>query len=266
MTAYPHSADASDFGHEPPPPASRTSLLAVFSLVFGVIGLLICCIPGPGIIAVILGVGALLAISTSQMRLTGRGLAISGLILGLISSVISLGIWVGVTIAFGQLGPYPEVLEHIQAGDRQAVSDMLSSSSDAALTDQRMAEFMDAVQEKWGPFERPAEGLGEILRGYYDSAPQNIQNRFRSDYPDERPFLIPARFRDGLAVVCIVLDRRETTPAGRATIRNIGVGTRDGRIIWLLDPAAPPAPPPSPAPGPDDPQEDPHEDPPGGEG
>ena len=96
---------------QPPPPAPRPQGsppppgIAIASLVVGVIGLmmgLVCAVPIPGIIAVLLGIVAL-----SQMRSApnpiGRGLAIAGIVTGgvnLAFFVFSI-LWLLFRIGFG---------------------------------------------------------------------------------------------------------------------------------------------------------------------
>jgi hypothetical protein len=243
-------------GLEPPLPAARTSLLAVFALVLGIISLLVCCIPGPGILAVILGVAALLAIGASHDRLTGRGLAVSGLVLGLLTTVLSIGLWVGVAIGLAQVGRYTDVMEAAEKVDRPALSRFLTGSADAALTEADLESFRDAYRQEWGEYREPLRGVAPYMRAYmeltrYDAAMREIQD----EYPDARPLPLPVLLRDGTPPVFLVLDNRETTPDGMARVRNVAIPTRDGRsIIWLLDPgAAPPAPSPDPAEVPEEP-------------
>jgi hypothetical protein len=78
-----------DDNREPRSPSPSTSGMAIFSLVSGIIGLLLCWFIGP-LIALICGFLALSGISGSQGRLQGRGLAITGIILGGLGMVVSL--------------------------------------------------------------------------------------------------------------------------------------------------------------------------------
>jgi hypothetical protein len=64
------------------PPSKRTSVAAVTSLVFGIVG----CIPFiSGIVAVITGLVGLK--TTKNPNYTGRGMAVAGLVLGIVSLV-----------------------------------------------------------------------------------------------------------------------------------------------------------------------------------
>jgi hypothetical protein len=76
-------------------PASRTSGLAIASLVCGLLSLVTCLFTG--IPAVVLGIIALLKINNSNGLLQGRGMAIAGLIIGGLST-LATGLAVGLTL------------------------------------------------------------------------------------------------------------------------------------------------------------------------
>ena len=67
-------------------PARRTNGFAVASLVLGLVGFLLCGVPS--ILAVIFGGIALSQIKKRPEEFTGRGLAIAGLILGIVMMVL----------------------------------------------------------------------------------------------------------------------------------------------------------------------------------
>lgn len=78
MSQFPTSG-----GFDLPP---KTSGLAIAALVLGIVGF---CIPGVGLIALILGIVALSKIGAEPARLQGRGLAITGIVTGGIGLVVS---------------------------------------------------------------------------------------------------------------------------------------------------------------------------------
>ena len=94
----------------PPPqphakPGSGTPPLAVASLIVGLIGVmfgLVCWMPVPGIVAVILGIIALGQMKTAPNP-TGRGLAIAGIVTGGVNlAFVLFGIlWAILSVAFG---------------------------------------------------------------------------------------------------------------------------------------------------------------------
>lgn len=71
--------------YQAPPDVPETSPTAIWSLVLGILSLLCCCGCFAGIPAVICGHIALNQISESDGKFTGRGLALSGLIVGYIA-------------------------------------------------------------------------------------------------------------------------------------------------------------------------------------
>jgi hypothetical protein len=90
------SATPSDFSASPPPPAPpKTNGLATASLVLGILGFI--CLPVVGGIAgLILGILGLQQIGRSQGWQTGRGLAISGIIVSAVSIVVC--VWVTILV------------------------------------------------------------------------------------------------------------------------------------------------------------------------
>lgn len=100
-------------GYPPPPPggegygygyqpAPQTSQKALWSMILGIIGLLLCSFAG--IPAIILGRQAKKEIELSQGRLTGSGMATAGFVMGIIAVallVIGLIIIVAVAVAGG---------------------------------------------------------------------------------------------------------------------------------------------------------------------
>ena len=84
MTHLPSDLNTADWPpQEPAPPhvaGARTSGYAIASLICGICGMATCCLFVPSILAIVFGAVALPAIRQGQTR--GRGLAISGIILG----------------------------------------------------------------------------------------------------------------------------------------------------------------------------------------
>jgi Domain of unknown function (DUF4190) len=79
----------------PPPPGYRqdayvstgTNGMAVASMVLGIVGLVLCCLWIPEVLAIIFGGVALSQINNNPAQ-SGRGMAIAGLIMGIASFVI----------------------------------------------------------------------------------------------------------------------------------------------------------------------------------
>ncbi len=133
------------------PPKPRTSLAAIFSLICGLLG----CIPFlTGLAAVILGIVGIK--KTKDPMVTGRGMAIAGLVLG----CLSLAGWViGVLSAGGTLVLYFKTAEPARTAAEQFTRDLSEGKIDAAVASS--VEGMDraslvALSEKmkpWGTFQ-----------------------------------------------------------------------------------------------------------------
>lgn len=91
---------------------SKTSLVAIWSLVFGVLSFFLWVVGA--ILALILGVIALVQISGSQERLQGKGLAIAGLVTGGVGLIVGL-ILVGIAM------PLFEEIQGDYKANKQAV-------------------------------------------------------------------------------------------------------------------------------------------------
>src|SRR6185295_1953349 len=77
------------------PEPARTSVWAITALVVSIISCILCFVPAPGAIAMVLGGVAVFFIATSGGRRTGMGLAVTAIVLGLLQSVL----WVFVMFA-----------------------------------------------------------------------------------------------------------------------------------------------------------------------
>jgi hypothetical protein len=75
------------FGTQPPGGGRRTNGLAVASLVLGIVGIILCFLFVPWILAIIFGVIAIKQCNEDPTY-TGKGLAIAGLICGLVGMAI----------------------------------------------------------------------------------------------------------------------------------------------------------------------------------
>jgi hypothetical protein len=226
------------------PIATRVSGLAVSSLIFGIL----CCIPGMGLIALVLGGAAMLAISRSDGRLTGRGLATAGLVLGLLGTIFTAMVAMGTLQAQAQVRYFGSSYTFIEQQDVNRLSNMLSPSAQQQLTPEELARFHSEVHASWGKFQGPTKGLGDLLQSLAAAAP-HVEHRPRGA-DDFRP--IPMKFEHGTVMAFIKVDPRQPGTRGSPAIDNIMILDTNNQPIWLFPPSGPvprqpPPPPPSPA-------------------
>lgn len=206
----------------------RVSGLAVSSLVFG----LLCCIPLSGLLGTILGGAALVRISKADGRLSGRGLAFTGLILGLLGSMLWIGVGVGGIWVMKQAQQFVQPVYSIATGDFAAAKQRLSADTAAKLTDEKAKEFTDQVKTELGAFKSMPKGAMDWIRGWGELGPM-IQSSQKSGRSDGIP--VPVQFDKETALVMIYLDEKHSGP-GIPPIKNLSIHTKAGKTIWLVPP------------------------------
>ena len=94
--AYPAPPPGAPGGYGPPAGPQRRSPLAIVAMVTGIIAVLPCCwsLPVFGIAAVVTGFIGKKQIDQSQGQIPGRGMALSGIVLGVIAIVIAVVYWI----------------------------------------------------------------------------------------------------------------------------------------------------------------------------
>jgi hypothetical protein len=93
--------------------------MAIASLVCGILGLVTCCAIVPSAVAVVLGGVSLSTIRQGQAG--GRGLAIAGIILGILGLLVGVVLWI-VLAASPELSPVPG--REVSASDRRVLEEM----------------------------------------------------------------------------------------------------------------------------------------------
>jgi hypothetical protein len=253
-----------DFGDQQPTPSSphRTSVLAISSLVLGILGVVTCCVPvaGPvlGIVAMILGITAVIFISSSQGRLGGKGLAISGIACSVLALVAGIAMLTAIGYFASNLGHYAQIVKIAQSEDRSELPEYLTYEATAAATKESVDDFSRRVTEGLGQFQSSPTGLWAMLGGMMEgfSAVQRLERQIP---PAMRPnfsqsvMAVPGEFEKGRAVMLFFTRPQEQGPkAPMGKVSNIAVEMPDGTLVWFLDPN----PAPSPAPTPPDPAPD----------
>ena len=236
----------------------RTSLLAVGSLIVSIISLVACCVPGPGVLGVVMGVAALPGISRSQGRVGGKGMAITGIVIGLIATLVSLLLWFGGAMGWSQAAAR---FDGVFDPDPNVTRAMMARAYTNAFTDEDHALFLAEVESEWGAFRGTDRGLASAL-GRYFSEGQSLQvvGNAPPSY-HSRMWPMPAEFDSGSAFVIAIMVQGQNAPDGFPAFENVGVVSRDGsRIIWLIDPVTTPTAPTTPTPPPADTPADPGDD------
>lgn len=131
------------YGAPPPgsgPPQSRSKGMAIAALVIGILAILLCwTIVGGillGLIAVVLG---LVAAGRAKRGVAGgRGMAITGAVLGLVGAILS-----GVLVAIGVSFLNSESAQNLQECLEQA-------GNDQAAIEQCQLDFQDEVEQELG--------------------------------------------------------------------------------------------------------------------
>ena len=215
----------------------RTSVLAIVALVMA----LLCFVPGFGAIALIVGGAAIFFISRSNGRLGGLGLAITGCVIGLLTSVLWIAVIGGAMSVAGAanqhfFGPVNTMLTGVAKQDFPAARSMLSPRASAAISDEQITKFSKKLQEELGAFKGSPDSPWQAIKSYPKVGP--MMEKFQGSN-DIIPF--PATFEKGLALVALRVDQRagKITPTRQGSesvpLLNVGVITSDGKEIWLIE-------------------------------
>lgn len=215
----------------------RTSIMAILSLVFGIL-----CVPLFGLIAIFLGVFAMFGIKASRGRVSGTGLAVAGVVLGIIATLIWGGCvgtaYVGIKALEGEIGPrITETISSIQNNDASALSAKLDPSVRDQLGPETIQNFRDSYVAKHGEFERLPQGIAEWFEAYSILGPQmqGLQGR-------QYVIPFPGKFQNGWALILVELNVTQPDPSaqpGALPIANIVISDGSSEIKLLSGVIAP---------------------------
>ncbi len=180
----------------------RTSIMAILSMVFGIGG---CCLGITSIPAILLGVFGLVGISRSKGRVGGTGFGIAGILIGL----LTLALWVG--LVFGGGGAFNKLMGGFSESTGQMFLDLQADNFDAArgvlngpanqASDEELIAFREGYRSSLGDFVSTTDGIGELISGYMAIGPQ-IQPY--QNVPGYVP--LPMLFDSGYGLVIYVID------------------------------------------------------------
>ncbi len=131
----------------------RTSRLAIASLVCS----LICCVPVTTIPGILLGIWAMLSINNNPARLKGKGLAVSGILLGVVFTAGHAYVDPKVVDLFVKMA------EMVTGGPNDALTDGFAGDTTAfkshfygkgaRASDAEAQAFIDAIRSRYGEFQ-----------------------------------------------------------------------------------------------------------------
>ncbi len=154
------------------PESERTSLAAILGFIFSLGG---CCFGLTALLGLPLSIFALLTIGRSNGRIGGRGLAIAGLVLGLLN-IAAWGSCLGSGFALvGQVEktvfrPMDTFFASLESGDFDTARSVLAPPARLA-TDDELRAFHAAYSASLGDFVRRPVGLGEYAATFPDFGP-----------------------------------------------------------------------------------------------
>lgn len=229
---YSAAADFNEHYADSGPP--RTSVLAILSLVLS----LICFIPGLSAIGSLLGVFALLGISASKGRVKGTGLAIAGIAVGLVISLLWIGGAVAIQQGSKQYLKMNDILADVESGSYDAARGYLSSSTRPLATDEAFETFKAAYLADAGAYQGDPQGLWQLLKTFGEIGQNQDPNTVAKPYGgNQAP--VPGIFLNGPRWVFVGMSSTgEQNAAGTfIALDNVAVWLSDGTMLWLVDPA-----------------------------
>ncbi len=215
-----HTGGYGQFPSDDMPMEERVSVMAILSLVMG----LICFIPGLGVLGAIFGIAALLFIGGSGGRLSGRGLAIAGIILGLLFTMVQVGLAVGAmsianTFGSAMVQPSEALVRHIDNREYDQVRAALSGDASTKLTNADIDAFRSAYADSLGGFVSGPKGILDLIQQFSTMGQEMQQMQGRGDM-----IPLPMTFDKGRAVVGLVVDANASKPGPSVVpIKNIAI-------------------------------------------
>lgn len=235
----PHSHDS--FGA--PPATQKTSGLAIAALVCS----LIVCVPGLGVIGLILGLIAMFTIGSSDGRVRGKGLAAAAIILGLLVSTA----WIGGGIAFYRANeglqkhvhePTYSAFKKLDAGDVSEFRALLTPNLAAAITDAEILAFHAAYQDKVGACQGQPQDIQSAFAMVGVISDGVVMTKLQQAASSKGVIPVAASFSKNPGAIIIAsdsitggIDYALATPTFTGTVVDVAVGTAGQPVIYLSD-------------------------------
>ncbi len=214
----------------------RTSGLAIFALILGLLSMLVCCVPyfgaAVGGLALILGGIAVFTIASSQGARKGSGLAVTGIIFGIIGAVLGIGATFGFKVGgryVADLGSMPVAL---QEGESLSSMPWAGSELSSGATQESIDAFVTAINDKYGDLESPpASLLGYVgsFEGLDEAEVKGAMEAAEAAGYVSGAMPMALKGEKGTAIFIMPIDN------STGKIRNLGVWV-DGGLVWLVEP------------------------------
>lgn len=227
--------------------APRTSLLSIASLVLGILSLVTCCVGGavPGVPAAALGIGAIFVINSKNGRLVGRGMAISGIVMGTLGLFLNIigALLLSKYVGF-VAGATTQPMRGIEAADVRPLQDMLNADAAARLDEPTMLAFRKEYQDRLGAFKSVDTNLINFVTNAWNTYGTKVGALQIDPNRHGVPIPIDGYFENGTAEIWLFMPSNYQANPGSTPkiVTNIAIVPETGTPIFLLPLQAAPAP------------------------
>jgi len=250
MSQNPYASEGESFGGQPYQAdfdePTRTSVLAILSLVCS----LICCIPALPLLGIVFGAISLATISGSQGRVTGRGAALAGIIIGLAVSVLQGAIFAGaatgVNFYRNEMAPAGYAFfENLDAGDVSEARKSLTPGADQALSDEQLRTFFETTERLCGDVAPQQGGRTfwldlQFIGAAFQASQEQLENQQGPQVGDDvAPVPIAIESDAGAILVYAFLAPDDQPPPGPTAVLDILVYVPDSNEAITLRPDGP---------------------------
>lgn len=214
----------------------KTSILAVMAFVISLVGLVACCIPGVGPLGLLLGVLALVMISTSGGRKKGGGFAIAAIVIGLVAGLINIALIWGASLGGKQWAEMGIVMVEVEDRNLVAVQNRLVSAQAQNLSQAQLDAFAASINADYGAMQERPKGLMDAVGLIMEVGQrmQNAQTDVQGDYPQSSYGVVPLALRYERGPVLVLLVVPGSAQSGGVAYSNIGYYNPNGDVVWLL--------------------------------
>jgi hypothetical protein len=233
MSQNPYAAGYPADPNQIPP---RTSVLAIISLVTA----LLCCIPGFGVLGALLGVVATFRISGSGGRKTGMGLAIAGIIVGIVVSIIWCFVVIGGVAAMKQASQFMTAPVTVMTySDASKVRATLSTTLSPQVTDAEWARFQSEISAELGVIQPVPTSPWEFFKQYGKVG--DLMNGRKQNNAVPLPLI--GDKGSGVLLIHLPQGNSNVQPSGNpgelflSMAENFSVLLPSGTEVWLIDPS-----------------------------